>query len=183
MSRNKKHWTTLETRELFKSPFFRLRSEKIELPDKRIFPNYYTIDFTDWVNVVPITTSGEIVLISQYRHPVGETLVEIPGGAIDPRSKETPAEAAVRELAEETGYVPKDLKLVGTHIPNPALQSNKLWTFVATGCEKKLEQNLDEFEDIEVFTASKDKTYKMITGGEITHSLIIASLHLAMAHI
>lgn len=57
----------------------------------------------DWVNIVPVTAQGDLVLVKQYRLPVNRETTEIPAGAIQPN--EQPLEAARRELAEETGYI------------------------------------------------------------------------------
>ena len=176
-------WTVLKSRELLKIPFMRLRDDELELPDKRIFSHYYVFDFPDWVNVVPVTSDGRLVLIRQYRHAVGEYCIEIPGGSTDPRQKELPEGAARRELIEETGYEPQSLIHIGTQQPNPALISNRLWSYVALGCEKKFEQNLDEFEDIEVMTHTVEETLAMIKDGQIKHSMVIAAIYLALPHL
>lgn len=179
MGRNKKDWRVLSTSEIFKSKFFRFRSDELELPNKVVQPRYYVMEFADWVNVVALTTKNELILIKQYRHAVEEVCLEIPGGSTHPGASENPEEAARRELTEETGYVPKEMKLLGYHEPNPALMSNKLWTYLATGCEKLKEQELDPFEDIEVLTCSPSDVFEKIKSGEIKHSLVIAALHLA----
>ncbi len=176
-------WTALSSTELFKSPFFRMRSDALQFPDGRIMSKYYVFEFSDWVNIIPITKTGEVVLIRQYRHAAGTVMIEIPGGAVDCRFNEEPEAAGIRELAEETGYVPEKVELIGWHNPNPAMLNNKLWTYLAQGCELKQAQKLDEFEDIEVFTASVDELLEMVANGQIKHSLILASLFLALKHL
>src|SRR5215468_5476548 len=64
--------------------------------------DFYVIEAPDWVNVIPLTPDGQVVMIEQYRHGSGEVTLEIPGGMVD--EGEEPHEAAVRELWEETGY-------------------------------------------------------------------------------
>ena len=85
----------------------------------------------DWVTVVPITAAGRVVMIRQYRHGTGEIGLEIPGGVIDPG--EEPLAAARRELREETGYGASELASIGQVAPNPALQDNRCYSFVARG--------------------------------------------------
>lgn len=171
-----KKWQILDSVEIFKNRFFRLRSDRCLLPDGREMPDYYVMEFTHWVNIIPVTHDGQIVLIKQYRHGSGEVCIEVPGGAIDPGSKEDPKVAALRELKEETGYVPEDLRLVGKHRPNPANQNNYMYTYIGLGCQKLAEQELDPFEDIEVMTVSVAETLQMVFDGKITHSIILASL-------
>jgi 8-oxo-dGTP pyrophosphatase MutT (NUDIX family) len=171
-----KDWKVLETKEIFKTGFYRLRSDRCELPDKRVMPNYYVMEFQDWVNVIPITSDNQVVLIEQYRHAIGRTTLEFPGGTLDPQGGETPEQAALRELIEETGYVPEDLRYVGKLRPNPAIQNNFLHTFVALGCQRTMKQNLDPFEDIHVVTRTIPQVLDASFDGEIEHSLMIASL-------
>lgn len=168
-------WKVLSSQNLIKG-FFKLRVDKCELPDKRIMPNYYIFEFSDWVNIVPITKENKVILIKQYRHAGGDYYFEVPGGTTHPSQNEDPLQAAKRELFEETGYQAKKWKYMGYHFPNPALQSNKMHTYLALDCELKGGQQLDEFEDIEVVLFEKKQVRDMLIGGQIEHSLIAASL-------
>ena len=85
--------------------------------------------------------------------------------------------AAARELSEETGYKAANIKLVCSLYPNPAIQSNRLHTFLASDCELAGQQELDPFEDIDVITPTIPEVIEMaFKGEEMTHSLIIAGL-------
>lgn len=169
-------WKILNTEELLKTHFFRLRRDECELPDGRIMPHYYVTEYADWVNVVPITADDQIILIEQYRHAIGRVTYEIPGGALSFRSSETPEQAALRELREETGYMAEEIRFIGKHRPNPATQNNYMHTFVALGCHLEGEQNLDPYEDIRVLTKPIHEVIEMAFDGRIDHSIILASL-------
>lgn len=169
--------------------YFRLRQDECELPDGRVMPKYFVLEFPDWVNVVPVTQDGQMILVEQYRHASGEVHLELPGGAVTPSSNEgltevsqgseDPKRAALRELAEETGYVPEDIRLIHRHYPNPALQNNCQWVYVATGCRLLENRRLDPYEDINVVTVPIPKVYEMLKQGAINHSLMVASLYSA----
>ena len=59
--------------------------------------------------------------------------------------------------------------------PNPAIQSNRCWTFVAEGCRRVAAPNLDPGEDIELVEAAPDEVRAMLRDGRITHSLVVAA--------
>lgn len=173
-------WKVLKSTEIFKSSFFRFRRDECELPDKRVMPNYYVMEFPDWVNVVPVTDDGRIVLVEQYRHALGKNVLEIPGGSTHPGQGEDPKKAALRELAEETGYVPEDMRLIGVHAPNPALQTNRMHTYIAFGCKKVAEPDPDPFEDLRTVLLPVNEVIGKVFSGEINHSIVIASLFYAL---
>jgi 8-oxo-dGTP pyrophosphatase MutT (NUDIX family) len=162
-----------------KSHFFRFRVDKCELPDGRVMPSYYVMDFTDWVHVVALTKAGEFVMIRQYRHAIERVTLEVPGGAIHAKHGEAPEAAGLRELTEETGYKAGRVVALGSHSPNPALQSNRMWLFLALDCELVGGQTLDPYEDIEVELLPRAQLEAAIAEGKIEHSLVIASLYFA----
>ena len=174
-------WKTLSTKELFRTGFFRLRTDRCELPDGRVMPNYYSMEFPDWVNIIPLTPAGHVVMVEQYRHSSGEISLEIPGGGTHPgEHREDPQAAATRELLEETGYVPRDVRLVAAHRPNPAMQTNLMHTYIGYGCEKVSAQQLDPFEDINVIVLPVPEVVAKIMSGDINHSIIVASFMYAL---
>lgn len=173
-----KKWKTLESLTLFQSNYANFRKEVCEVENGRIMPNYYILDVRDWVNVVAITKDGKIILVRQYRHAAKIVTIEIPGGAID-RADANPEVAARRELLEETGFSAGETIFAMDHFPNPALQSNRLFTYVFTNCERVSEPDWDEFEEMEIDLVSLEELREKIQRGELTHSLILASLLLA----
>src|ERR1700685_2321138 len=94
-------WRTLESRVAFDHHWYRLRRDTVELPGGAILDDYFVAVRPDVALVVPLTSAGEVVLVRQYKHGIGEVTLELPGGALDPG--ETPVAAAARELGGETG--------------------------------------------------------------------------------
>jgi len=179
-----KHWKVLDEEVIFEQGYMKIRTEKCELPDGRIMPRYYIVDFFDWVQVVAVTAENKMVMVRQYRHAAREVCLELPGGAMSQNSNEVPEDAGRRELLEETGY-DSDLpyKYLGFHYPNPALQSNKIHVFLAQNCEKKKDQDLDPFEDLSVEYHDVKQVYNMLDNGEFLHSLMVPSLVLARKYL
>lgn len=177
-------WKVLRSVNIFKSGFFRLRKDECELPDGRVMPGYYVMEFVDWVNVLPVTEDGQIALVEQYRHGAEDVFLEIPGGSTDPSpTPEDPRHAGERELREETGFEAKEWIYCGHHYPNPALQNNRMHTFLALGCRKVAEPELDPFEDLRTKLFAPEELIRMWQSGEIKHSLIAASLGIALPHL
>jgi len=172
-------WKVLNSTELLKAAFFRLRSDKCELPDGRVMPRYYVMEFPDWVNVVPVTSDGRMILVRQHRHATESDYLEIPGGSTHGPS-EDPRAAGERELLEETGYRGTEWISCGYHNPNPALQNNRMHTFLALGCEKVAEPSLDPFEDLVVVHMPVEEALREWWSGGFKHSLIAASIALAL---
>ena len=92
--------------------------------------DFFHIDCAEWVNVVALTEAGELVLVRQERHGVEAYTLELPAGMVD--YDEAPADAAARELREESGFEAKTIVPLGWVHPNPALQDNRCHTFLAT---------------------------------------------------
>jgi 8-oxo-dGTP pyrophosphatase MutT (NUDIX family) len=88
-----------------------------------------------------------------------------------------------RELLEETGYASSNIIPLGKFYPNPALQTNTLFCYLALNAEKVAEQNLDGAEEIEVHLVPLDELIPMIRRGEFLHALQVAALFHAFAYL
>ncbi|REJ78831.1 MAG: NUDIX hydrolase [Acidobacteria bacterium] len=135
---------------------------------------FYVIEAPDWINVIPVTKDGDIILIKQFRHGTEEFTLEIPGGMVD--EGESAQETASRELTEETGFVAGKMVYLGSSRPNPAIQSNTLHHFAALDCVESGEQAFDEHESIAVRRVSSHELDALIESGDIDHSLVLAGL-------
>jgi len=169
-----KEWELLESRVDRDYRVFRIQSELAMSPRTKKVGKFYTIDTRDWVNVIPVTPDGEIVMIKQYRHGSKEVTLEIPGGLVD---EADPREAARRELLEETGYAGDSVELLGFVNPNPAIFNNRCHTYLIENAREISEKTLDPDEDIEVVLMSAEEIPSIIAGGGINHSLVIVAFH------
>jgi 8-oxo-dGTP pyrophosphatase MutT (NUDIX family) len=167
-------WRRLRSEPVGDFRIFTIRRDRIVSPRTGEELDFYVLDGADWVNVIPVTEEGNLVLIRQYRHGTEATTVEIPGGAMDP-GDESPLAAARRELLEETGHAAVEWSDLGWVHPNPAIQSNRCWTFLARGSRRVAAPRLDPGEDIEIFEAAPDEVKAMLKDGRITHSLVVAA--------
>ncbi len=133
------------------------------------------IDVPDWVNIIPLTPQGEVVLIRQFRVGIWSNTLEIPGGTVE--SGEEPMHAAIRELEEETGYRPRKVELLGFVHPNPAILNNRCYSYLALDCERIHQGKQDAGEDIAVELRPAADVPRLIRSEEITHALVICAFH------
>lgn len=136
------------------------------------------IECVDWVNVIALTPADEVVLIRQYRAGSASVCLEIPGGMVD--EGEDALTAAKRELEEETGYTAREWRALGSSLPNPAIQNNRLHSYLALDARPTVAQRFDTSEVIELETAPLAEVRRMLRDGRIDHALVIAAFaHLA----
>jgi 8-oxo-dGTP pyrophosphatase MutT (NUDIX family) len=154
---------------------FTMRTDRARSPRTGEAYDFFVLESSDWVNVIPLTSDNRVVLIRQYRHGVRDITLEIPGGLME--EHDTPGAAASRELREETGYHEEELISLGWVHPNPAIQNNRCYTFVAKNVVPEESQKLDEKEDIEVALYPLREIPGLISGGTIRHSLVIAAFY------
>jgi ADP-ribose pyrophosphatase len=169
----KRSWTFLRSHDVSDHRIFRLRHDLYRFEPSGQERDFVVIDTASWVNVVPVTAQGNVVLIRQFRHGIGDVVMEIPGGMID--GDESPESAAARELREETGYVAEKIRLLARVLPNPAVQNNYLYLFAAVGCRNTGRSQLDAFEMIDVVERPLEVIPELIRNGEIAHSMVITA--------
>jgi ADP-ribose pyrophosphatase len=168
-------WTFLNSRIIQSCRVFRLKNERYRSPRTGQEHEFYLIDSPDWVNVIPLTPDGKVILVKQYRFGTQEFSLEIPGGMLDP--EDTPAGAASRELLEETGYAGDEPILLGTVHPNPAIHTNRCYTYLIKNVTCQNPPSQDSTEDIEVQKAPLSEIPQLIRERKITHALVIAAFY------
>ena len=123
-----------------------LRADQCLTDGGREIAPYYVLTYPDWVHIAALTDDDELVLVEQYRHGVGMSCLELPGGMMDAADSD-PLVAARRELAEETGFAAKEWKRVSSLYANPANQTNHVHTVLATGCYRTGDPVLEDGEE------------------------------------
>lgn len=168
-----KKWRTLKDEVRFTGGIFRYRQVERESTTQVMRGHFDVLDFAHWVNIVALTKNGEVICVKQYRQGVDDVTIEIPGGAV--HRGEDPILAAKRELEEETGHIATEWIALNEMMPNPAIQGNRCYVFLAIDCMKVGELKLDPLEELEVELIKKKEFLQMIDQGVIAHSLTIAS--------
>ena len=171
-------WKVLESKQLFNEPWLHIRVEKCELPNGKIMPAYYILEYPSWANAFALTKDGKVLMVKQYRHAIGEESIELAGGVVD--AGETPEDAIKRELLEETGYAFESIEQIRKISANPATANNYTYFFLVKGGEKVAEQNLDYTEDVEVLLYSMDELKQLLRENKILQALHTSCIFYAL---
>ncbi len=157
-----------------------IRLDRCELPNGKTIEGT-VLEYGNWVTILALTKEQQVVLIRQYRHGVQKVILELPGGAMDDPG-ESPLETARRELREETGYTSRRMIQVGCVSPNPANQTNMVYSFLALDAERLGDQNLDETEEIEVVLTPLEEVIAMAKQDDLLQSMQVATVFFVLAY-
>lgn len=167
--------TRLSTETVFEGKIVTVRVDAVSLPNG-VKVVREVVEHRPAVAIVPFDDNREVILVSQFRYPVGEQLLEVPAGIIE--VSETPEQCADRELQEEIGYRAREMRSLGSFWTAPGFSDELMYVFIATGLEpSRLES--DEDEDITVVRVPVSRIREMIEAGEIRDSKTIAALLMA----
>ena len=156
--------TCAASKSVFEGKILHVFVDDINLPNgERGFREY--IKHIGAVAVLPLTDSGEVICVRQYRYAVGQVTTEIPAGKLD-SSDEDPREAALRELREETGARCNSLEYLGTYLASPAILDEKINLYLARGLDFG-ETDPDDDEFIDVVSVPLAEMVDRVMKGEI----------------
>jgi ADP-ribose pyrophosphatase len=173
------NWTILSSEYIVNDPWVKIRADTCRLPNGRVISPYYVYEYKPWVTIVALTPRNEVVMINQYRHGAGRTILELPGGTLDGRDPD-PLHAARRELLEETGYYGSQFIPTGQVSADPASHTNLTHCFLVTGVVPTADPNLDDTEEIDVVLVPLNEAIQMAANGKILQALHVSALFFAL---
>ncbi|MET0635074.1 MAG: NUDIX hydrolase [Chitinophagaceae bacterium] len=173
------NWKILSSEYLFHDLWFKVRKDRCLTPSGKIVDPYYVYEFPQWVTAVALTEDNKVIMEVQYRHGLGQTGIEIPGGCVD--DDDVDYEAAIRrELLEETGYTFDSVEALGLTSANPSTNSNLMYMFLARGGKKVSQQQLDPNEEITVELISIDELKELVRSNKIVQSMHVTCILYAL---
>ena len=175
-------WKTVSSEYLFNDLWFKVRKDICESPSGKVINPYYVYEFPEWATAFALTEDNTVIMVRQYRHPVGEVVAELPGGCVDDTDKDLQT-AIARELLEETGYIFSSYESLGKISANPSTNTNWMHMFLARGGKKVGEQKLDHNEEIIVELISIDELKKMVRENKIVQSMHVTCILYALEKI
>jgi ADP-ribose pyrophosphatase len=160
---------------IFDGRIIKVRVDTLLLPDGQQVQREVVVH-NGAVVMVPIDQDDHVLLVRQYRHAAGESLLEAPAGTLE--DSEAPEDCAQRELQEEIGYASTDLRPMGGFWSSPGFCTEFLYAYAALGLvESRLSPDSDE--DIAVERVPVGSIPGMIRQGEIRDAKTIAALLMA----
>lgn len=169
MSEQRLRWDTLSSEYISDHIYFTARRDRCRRQDGVIVDPYFVVELPTSATAMAITDEGKVLMTRQYRHPIGQVLLETPGGFIDPG--EDFATGMRRELMEETGFSFPKVEYLGRVAANPGVLSGFTELFLATGGVKTGVQHLDHNEEIEIVQLPVEEVMRMVLNNEIVQSL------------
>lgn len=169
---------TLSTRRIYKGKAVGLRIDEVEKPSGRRTTREI-VEHADSVAIVVID-KDKVILVRQYRQATGKSLLEIPAGGINPG--ESLEDAVRRELREEIGFFPQEIKKLGGFYVSPGYCTEYLHLFLA----RELVPSpliAEDTEGIDIVPVPLNQVHQLISSGEIQDAKTIAGLYLALKHL
>jgi ADP-ribose pyrophosphatase len=155
---------------------FQVRRDLSVSPHRGSEHDFFVLESSDWINIIPLTAKDKVVMIEQYRHGSEEVTLEIPGGMVD--AGESPQAAAAREMLEETGYAAtREVVSLGKVRPNPAIHNNWIHTFLARDVELRQKPVIESTEHTIVRLVPLADVPSLIIDGTINHALVVVGFH------
>jgi ADP-ribose pyrophosphatase len=154
----------LSSEDIFDGALLHVKRDTVKLPNGNEATREW-IKHPGASSVIPVLPDGRIVLVRQYRYPIGKVTLEVPAGKLD-APDEDPLYCATRELSEETGYQAEHIEKLTTIATTVGFSNEYIHLYVAEGLTPG-KQHPDEDEFINVVKVPLDEAVQMVLDGRI----------------
>jgi len=171
----KEHIKRIDRELVFKGNVVDFYQDTMELPNGKREKFDFVEHRMGAAAVVAVRDDGKLIMVRQYRPALDRFTIEIPAGKRDSIIENTKITAR-RELMEETGYIPGDIKRILSLKTTVAFCNEFIDVYLATGLHDKKDQHLDEDENIDILFEDLNKLLDMIYSGDIQDSKTVAGI-------
>ncbi|MGH3089114.1 MAG: NUDIX hydrolase [Rubrobacteraceae bacterium] len=170
-----RRWRTLARKYLHRSPWFAFRLDEVSLPDGTEI-EYGVLEGNEIVATLAVTDGGNVILVRQWRQPLGEMSLSLPGGAVE--VGESIEAAAERELFEETGYRAEGLKRIVSVHTTPGRSDEVCHIFECRAVSDESGPRPEPTEFIEVVEMSLEEAGESVRTGKISDAASVLGISL-----
>ena len=171
-------WEIISSELVVESPWYNLRRDSCRLPRGSVIDQYYVRVHAGFSVVFALTSDRLVVMTRQYKHGIGDVVLELPAGALEPG--ESAAGCAARELEEETGFVAPAFEPMADFAADPTSSTGRLFLFLARDATAEGRAAPDITEDIETVLLPIDDVLARIRSGEIYVQSHVAAIYSAL---
>ena len=166
-------WRTLGRDYLYRNPWCAFRVDEVVLPSG-VEIEYGVLESKGFAAVVPVTDEGNVVLVRQWRQPLGSFTLELPSGGVD--EGEDPGEAARRELFEETGFRAEGLVRLASVHTSTGRSTEVCHLFRCRAVREAGGPSPEPTEFIEVVEMPLERALRWVSRGEISDAATVLGL-------
>ena len=167
-------WPLSAEESVLKTPVFEVRRQWCRSPKDGRDKAFTVLACPEWVQVLAFTPDDQALLVRQFRQGTRQVSLELPGGVVEPG--QTPEEAARREMREETGYEAENFRQLAAFRPNPAVQNNTAYAFVAENARLAGPTRFDENEDLDLVLVPAAELRDLVLTGAVDHVIMAAAI-------
>jgi ADP-ribose pyrophosphatase len=172
--------TVLARHRAYVSPWLEVVEKRVDLGPPRGIEDFYSVRTSEYVVVLAVSRDGRVPLVRQYRPAIEELVLELPSGTVE--TGEEPADAARRELLEETGFVARELIPLGWVYVDSGRMETREWAFFALDAEATAAKRPETDEQLELVIKSLEELRELVRTGGFRMALHVAVLQLAEVH-
>lgn len=166
-------WKILASKERLSTPWFSIREYKCETPSGKVIPTYYVHEAPDSVMCACITKEGLVIMERQYRLPMRNVSYDYPSGSVEPDDEDL-AQAALRELREETGYMANNIKHIFSLQKDPAFSNGKMHIYLANEAYY-VKESKDHDELIIIDLLKPSEVLNLVLSGKMSCAFCVAT--------
>lgn len=177
----KQKWEVLSSEYVVESPWYRLRRDACRLPDGTVVESYYVREHAGFSVTFAITPRNEVVFTRQYKHGIGDFVLELPAGMLEPN--EDAVTCARRELEEETGYVAPEFEPVAEFITDPTSSTGRFSLFIARDAVPEGSPQPENTEDVDTVLVPMEQVLDQVRSRHVRAQSQVASIYTALDHL